>query len=123
MLVPSAMGTDISFGITVNVRNTGSVTGTETVQVYIAYPTSSELTQVPFALKAFKKIKDIQPGEIRSVYLTLDKYAVSYWEERIGKWTIDAGEYTVLVGAASDNLPLKGSLVLRPSQTFEWNGL
>lgn len=109
--------------MTLTIKNTGTVTGADTVQVYVAYPKTSELTQVPFALKAFKKIKDIQPGESRSVYLQLDKYAVSYWEERIGKWTIDAGEYTVLVGPASDNLPLTAPFVLRPSQTFEWNGL
>ncbi|KAI5119584.1 hypothetical protein M0805_006469 [Coniferiporia weirii] len=114
---------DLSITVSLTVKNTSAVAGSETVQVYVSYPKTSELTQVPLALKAFKKVKDIQPGETRAVKITLDKYAVSYWEDRIGSWTIDSGEYGVLVGPASDRLPLKAPLVLERASTFEWNGL
>ncbi|THH05144.1 hypothetical protein EW145_g5010 [Phellinidium pouzarii] len=116
-------GKDLSVSVSLVLTNTSSVAGSETVQVYVSYPMTSELTQVPLALKAFKKVKSIQPGETRTVEITLDKYAVSYWEDRISAWTIDHGEYGVLVGPASDKLPLKASLVLEKADVFEWNGL
>lgn len=109
--------------MTITVANTGSTTGTETVQLYVAHPPTSALTQVPLALRTFKKLRDIKPGEKRVVELSLDKYAVSYWEERISAWTIESGEYTVHVGASSESLPLKAPLILQKSDTFEWNGL
>ena len=85
--------------------------------------TTSPLTHVPFSLRAFKKLRDIQPGEKRKVEITLDKYAVSYWEERIKAWVIDQGEYGIHVGTSSDNLPLRAKLTLGHEDVFEWNGL
>lgn len=93
------------------------------MQLYISHPTTSEVTHPPAILKAFKKEVEIKPGESRSVEFDLDKYAVSYWEERINKWTIETGEYGVKVGPSSDNLPLVGSVVLEKVDAFEWNGL
>lgn len=114
---------DLSVTVSVTLTNTSSVAGSETVQVYVAHPTTSALTQVPLALRAFKKVRDLQPGEKRGVELSMDKYAVSYWEERISAWTIENGEYTVHVGSSSSNLPLKAPLVLEKADAFEWNGL
>lgn len=103
--------------------NTGSVTGSETAQLYISHPTTSEVTHPPTILKAFKKEHGIKPGESRVVEFALDKYAVSYWEERIDKWAVESGEYGVKVGSASDDLPLVGTIVLEKADAFEWNGL
>ncbi|KAL5511937.1 hypothetical protein ACEPAH_5156 [Sanghuangporus vaninii] len=114
---------DLSVIVSVTVTNTGSVAGSETVQVYVAHPVTSALTQVPLALRTFKKLRDVKPGEKRIVELTLDKYAVSYWEERINAWTIESGEYMVHVGSSSESLPLRVPLVLQKSDVFEWNGL
>lgn len=114
---------DLKAKVSVKVTNTGKVPGNEIVQVYVAYPDDSELTQVPLALKAFRKLRDVQPGETRLVEVVLDKYAVSYWEERILSWTMDKGDYTVYVGSSSENLPLKAPLVLSKKEFFEWNGL
>ncbi|EJD06139.1 beta-glucosidase [Fomitiporia mediterranea MF3/22] len=114
---------DLSITISLAITNTGPVTGSETIQVYVVHPPTSALTQVPLALRAFKKVRDLKPGEKLPVELTLDKYAVSYWEERIGSWTIEKGEYTVHVGSSSDNLLLRAPLVLERSDVFEWNGL
>nr|AMK37826.1 beta-glucosidase [Inonotus obliquus]AMK37827.1 beta-glucosidase [Inonotus obliquus] len=114
---------DLVVSVSMTVTNTGAVAGSETVQVYVAHPSTSALTQVPLALRAFKKLRDVQPGESRTVEIPLDKYAVSYWEERINAWTIESGEYTVHVGSSSENLSLKAPLVLERADAFEWNGL
>lgn len=72
-------------------------------------------------LKRFAKIRDLQPGKTEKVDLQLDKYAASYWEERISRWVVESGEYGVKVGPSSDRLPLEGSF--RITSGFEWNGL
>lgn len=109
--------------VRLKVKNTGSVLGSEAVQVYVSLPETSELTHPARTLKAFKKVKDIKPGETRSVEVTLDKYAFSYWEARINSWTVESGKYGVSVGPSSVSLPLKASVVFEKSDAFEWNGL
>jgi beta-glucosidase len=120
---PTYTPTDIALTATVSLTNTGSVSGSETVQLYVTLPATSELTHPPLQLKAFAKVKDLAPGQTERVTLRLDKYAVSYWEERIRRWVVEKGEYIVRVGASSapQDLTLEARLVLQKG--FEWNGL
>ncbi|KIK32095.1 hypothetical protein CY34DRAFT_102245, partial [Suillus luteus UH-Slu-Lm8-n1] len=105
---------------TVTITNTGRLTGSEVVQLYVSMPATSDVTHPPLLLRAFRKAKDLQPGQSAKVSLTLDKYAVSFWEERIGRWVVEKGVYGVRVGSSCDELPLVGSFVLKKG--FEWNG-
>jgi len=106
--------------LSVKVTNTGSVSGSEIVQVYTSLPTTSELTHPPRSLKAFAKVA-LHPGESKAVDLVLDKYAVSYWEERIQKWVAEKGVYTVYVAASSEDV--KESKTFTIDKEFEWTGL
>lgn len=112
---------DFSLTVSLSVTNTGSVAGSEIVQLYVSLPVTSDLEHPPLQLKAFAKVYDLQPGKSQHVELTLDKYAVSYWEPRYATWTVEKGEYQVHVGASSDNLPLTSIFVL--SKSFEWRGI
>ena len=114
---------DLTIPISLKVTNTGPITGSEIVQLYISFPTTSDLTHPPASLKAFTKLHDLNPGESREVKFNLDKYAVSYWEARVGSWSVDVGEYRVAVGSSSDRLPLVGTIKVDASVAFEWNGL
>jgi beta-glucosidase len=57
------------------------------------------------------------------VSLKVDKYAVSYWEERINRWTVESGEYGVYVGPSSEDVPLQDKFTIEKGDEFEWNGL
>lgn len=103
------------------VTNVGSVTGSEVVQLYVSMPKTSDVTHPPRLLRAFGKAKDIAPGASARVVLSLDRLAVSYWEERISRWVIERGEYGLSVGPSSDVLPLKTTFVV--NKQLEWNGL
>ncbi|KAG6808238.1 hypothetical protein H0H93_000386, partial [Arthromyces matolae] len=105
----------------VTVTNTGSVAGSEVVQLYVAQPSTSELTHPPLQLRAFTKVHDLQPGTSQRVQLPLDKYAVSYWEERFSTWAVEKGVYGIKVGSSSDALNLESTFEI--SKGFEWNGL
>ena len=93
-------GGQISF--TVNVTNTGSRAGSETVQLYISDKQCSVDRPVK-ELKAFQKVF-LQPGESRDVTLTIGCDALSFYNETKGEWTAEPGAFEALVGTASDNL-------------------
>ncbi|KAF8437627.1 glycoside hydrolase family 3 protein [Boletus edulis BED1] len=118
---PTIANGEFSLTATVTVTNTGSVAGSEVVQLYVSMPKTSELTHPPRLLRAFGKAKDLAPGARMRVVLALDKIAVSYWDDRIGRWVIERGEYGVSVGPSSDVLPLTASFVV--DKTVEWSGL
>ncbi|EIM87989.1 beta-glucosidase [Stereum hirsutum FP-91666 SS1] len=118
---PSSSSPDIKTPISFTLTNTGSLPGSEATQLYISFPSTSDLTHPPLQLRAFKKVHNLGPGESKVVELELDKYAVSYWNERLERWTVEKGKFEVWVGASSANLGLEG--VLEVEKAFEWNGL
>ena len=105
----------------VTITNTGSLAGSEVLQLYITMPTTSDLSHPPLMLKSFVKVNDLDSGKSRRVEFRLDKYAVSYWEDRISRWVIENGVYRVRVGPSSNMLPLDGTFKIIDG--FEWNGL
>ena len=119
---PKIANGDVSLSATVKVTNTGKVAGTEVVQLYVSMPTTSELTHPPLTLKAFAKTT-LAPGASETVTLTLDKYAVSFWEERIKAWVVEPGVYRVRVGRSSAPEALTLAAEFKVAKRFEWNGL
>ncbi|KAJ3001110.1 hypothetical protein NUW54_g6641 [Trametes sanguinea] len=120
---PKFVNGDLNLTASVKVTNTGSVTGTDVVQLYVSYPTTAEVTHPPLMLKAFAKVIDLAPGKSEVVQLPLDKYAVSYWEDRISRWVVDDGVYLVRVGRSSAPEALTLSKEFKIEKRFEWNGL
>lgn len=117
---PSSHDTDVSIQVTATVTNTGRIPGSEVVQVYITLPDIG-LTTPKLQLRGFAKARDLKPGDSEKVKITLDKYAVSYWDERKDAWRAPEGTYEISVGQSSDNISLRGELELK--KEFEWSGL
>jgi beta-glucosidase len=92
-----------------DVANTGKVAGAEVAQVYVAFPSSSDVPQPPSQLKGFQKVK-IDPGKTAHVKLTIDERALRYWDVASHGWKTTAGSYGVMVGSSSRNLPLKAEV-------------
>ncbi|KAG8943854.1 hypothetical protein FRC04_002477 [Tulasnella sp. 424] len=123
--VSASSSGDFSATVTVSVTNTGSVAGSEAVQVYavqvyVSLPTG-QLSHPQQQLKAFKKVKDLAPGKTEEVEFTLDKYAVSYWDDIIHRWRADKGTYTVRVGRSAAEV--ESETTFEVAKAFEWNGL
>ncbi|TRX62224.1 glycoside hydrolase family 3 protein [Fulvivirga sp. M361] len=80
------------------IENTGSVAGTEVVQLYVSSPLAGKGD--PFSsLKSFEKV-DLQPGEKKAVVFELDRKAFVQYEND-GQEVIRKGEYTLKVAGAS----------------------
>jgi beta-glucosidase len=118
---PAVSDDDLSLTASVTITNSGNFVGSEVVQLYIAMPATSDLSHPPLMLKSFTKVHDLEPGKSEKVQLHLNKYAVSYWEERISRWVVERGIYGVKVGPSSDRLLLEGTF--KVIEGFEWNGL
>lgn len=96
---------DDSITFTVNVKNTGKRTGSEVVQLYI-HDVNSSVDRPKKELKGFQKVY-LQPGENKEVSITINKEALSFYDESSSSWKAEAGKFEALVGNTSDNLKLK----------------
>lgn len=88
--------------ITVPVTNTGKMAGSEVVQAYVQ-DVQSSVTRPMKELKAFKKVA-LQPGETKEVQLTLDKRAMSFYDDTKKDWVAEPGMFNVLIGANSQDI-------------------
>ena len=91
-------------GVSLTVTNTGSVAGTEIVQLYIAKK-NSELFRPAKELKGFARVT-LAPGEKQRITITLDDKAFRFWNVKANRWEIEGGEYELLVGASVEDIRL-----------------
>ena len=88
--------------VTVNVRNVGSFTGKETIQVYIRKK-NPEVMRADKELKAFKKV-ELDPGQLERVTLIWNASDLAYYSTNERKWIVETGEYSILIGSSSGNI-------------------
>ena len=91
-------------GVSLTVTNTGSVAGTEIVQLYIAKK-NGELFRPAKELKGFARVT-LAPGEKQRITITLDDKAFRFWNVKANRWEIEGGEYELLVGASVEDIRL-----------------
>lgn len=95
----------VRHGLTLSLRvtNTGELAGKEVVQVYVR-PRTPRVTRPDRELKGFAKVA-LEPGETRSVSITLNARAFEHFDPESG-WVCDSGRYELLVGASSRDIRL-----------------
>jgi beta-glucosidase len=98
---------DGTLTVTVDVENTGPVTGTEVVQLYVGFDNTSvsdEWGRSVKELKAFARLEDIEPGSEnkRTATLTVDADDLAYWNTSSDAWEVEGMEYQLYVGPSSD---------------------
>lgn len=85
--------------------NTGSVAGTEVVQLYVQDDKSSVLRPVK-ELKSFRKVF-LQPQESVTVKLSLSPMSFAFYDEQTEQWKTESGCFTIHVGSSSQDIRLK----------------
>lgn len=91
-------------GVSLIVTNTGSVAGTEIVQLYVAKK-NSDLFRPAKELKGFARVT-LAPGEKQRITIMLDDKAFRFWNVKANRWEIEGGEYELLVGASVEDIRL-----------------
>ena len=87
---------------TVTVKNTGEREGHEVVQLYISDKKSS-LPRPVKELKGFKKVK-LAPGEEKDVTFTIDKEALSYFDDIQHTWVAEPGKFEAIIAASAADI-------------------
>lgn len=99
------MTADDVLTITVPVTNTGNREGAEIVQLYIS-DLKSSLPRPIKELKGFQKVK-LAPGETKNVTFTVDKEALSYFDDAKHAWVAEPGKFEALVAASATDIKSK----------------
>lgn len=54
----------------------------------------------------------LAPGQRTTVTLTVDREALAYYDDAIGQWVAEAGEFEALVGASSQDIRAAATFTL-----------
>ena len=90
--------------VSVDIRNTGDITGEETVQLYIRDEVSS-VTRPVKELKDFKRVA-LEPGESKTVVLKVTPEKLKFFNIEM-KEVVEPGEFTLSVGTSSRDEDLR----------------
>jgi beta-glucosidase len=107
-------GLQVTAGDTVKatfmVTNTGAREGSEIAEVYAMLP---DAAGEPFKrLVGFAKVK-LNAKQKQTVTVDIDPKYLSIFDEAKDGWTLVPGDYTILVGGSSVDLPLKATVGLK----------
>lgn len=93
-----------SFRVSLNVTNTGSVAGKETVMLFASKP-RSEFFRPKKELKDFAKV-ELQPGESRRVFFEITPEQLAIYNTETDSWYAEPGEYRFIAApnAADERL-------------------
>lgn len=105
----SILDTD-TLTVTFDVKNTGKLAGAEIAQVYVK-DDKSTIFRPEKELKGFDKIY-LEPGETKTVTVTLDKRAFAFYNVCVGDWTVESGDFEIMVGASSRDIRLSAKVTV-----------
>lgn len=90
--------------VSCRVKNTGSLSGSEVVQLYVG-DEESRVQRPVRKLKGFERV-DLAPGEEKTVTFHLNKQAFAYYEPKIHDWFVESGVFRIEIGASSRDIRL-----------------
>ena len=96
------MSADGKLTVKVTVKNTGAREGQEVVQFYISDKKSS-LPRPVKELKGFQKIK-LAPGESKEVSFTVNKEALSFFDDARHTWVAEPGKFEAIIAASATDI-------------------
>jgi beta-glucosidase len=95
--------------ISLTITNTGSVAGTEVVQLYVSDRYAS-VSQPVLELAGFRRVT-LEPGQAGEVDFLLEVSQMAFLDAD-KRWRVEAGEVDVMIGASSDDLRLTDTVTI-----------
>ena len=122
-MTTEAETTDSAITLNFDVKNTGSVKGDEIAQIYLS-PADGNTNIRPIQLQGFARVS-LAPGETKHVEVKMYIEQFGYYSnEGQRQWNIAPGEFTLKVGASSqdiklsNNISLKGEKIVKPLRDY-----
>jgi beta-glucosidase len=112
-----------TFHATVDVANTGTVAGSDLVQLYVSTPDAPASLQLPIKrLEGFQQVQ-LDPGQTKSVTLTVPVPKLAFFNEAANRYQVYDGRYGIAIAnstadsdiLAQQDITISGSLSRRPS--------
>ncbi|WP_423126958.1 glycoside hydrolase family 3 C-terminal domain-containing protein [Gaoshiqia sp. Z1-71] len=97
--------------VTFTVKNTGSRYGAEVAQLYVSDPVCTVLRPAK-ELKAFEKVF-LQPGDSKTVELSVKVADLAFYDEAIKDWNVEAGDFILQLGNSSGNISQELRITVR----------
>ena len=94
-----------TINISLDVKNSGNISGKEVVQIYFSKSNSS-IDRPIKELKDFSKTKLLKSGEKVKVDFSLPISDLSYWDDEKNEWVIEKGNYEIFAGSSSSDIRL-----------------
>ena len=87
------------------VKNTGTVSGDEVPQLYLAPPNSADI-RPKLLLRGFERLT-LKPGESKRVVFNVPDDKLAFWNTSEKRFKVESGKWNALVGASSADIRLK----------------
>lgn len=91
--------------VSVDIVNTGNLSGTEIIQLYVQ-DIESSTDRPQKELKQFEKVK-LEPNERKTVELNLNFSDFSFFDDSIHNWVVEPGTFNILIGSSSRDIHLQ----------------
>lgn len=104
--------------VSVDVKNTGNVSGKEVVQMYLSAP-SVKMKKPVAELKSFSKTKLLNPGEAQTLVFEINAIDLCSFDNTKSSWVAEAGTYTVKVGSSSRKMNASIEFTLSEEKTVK----
>jgi beta-glucosidase len=111
---PASIEDARSVSVQLKIKNVGRTAGKEVVQLYIR-ELRPKVVRPEKELKAFVKVA-LQPGEEKTVGFQLESRDLAYYDVRLNDWVVSPGQFELLVGASSRDLPLRQTIEVRATE-------
>ncbi|MBP2435431.1 glycoside hydrolase family 3 C-terminal domain-containing protein [Microbacterium amylolyticum] len=95
--------------VTFSIENTGTFTGAEIAQVYVARHGDSSVVRPVSELRGFAKVR-LEPGEARTLSIPLGERAFRFYDVETQTWQVEAGTYEIRVGASVRDIRLAAAM-------------
>jgi len=96
--------------VSFDLKNTGSWEGAEVAELYVGAIHPS-LPRPIKELKGFVRVS-LKPGETRRVSIMLDRRSFAFYDVSRKDWKAEKEDYSVLIGASSEDIGLRGNFSL-----------
>ncbi|QCX37677.1 glycosyl hydrolase [Aureibaculum algae] len=96
--------------LSLNIKNTGKVSGKEVIQVYFNDKVSSVTTPVK-VLKEFKKVT-LNPSELKTISFSIPMSEFGLYDKDMN-YIIEPGEFDIMVGSSSDDIRLQKTITIK----------
>ena len=96
--------------VSFDVKNTGGMDASEVAQVYV-HDVESSVPRPLKELKGYEKVF-LKKGETQRLSVMLNEDAFSYYDMNQHRFVVEKGKFEILIGPASNQLPLKATVEL-----------